>query len=180
MLTAPGANDNASGSAGIMEIARILSEYDFEFSIEFILFDHEEPVPHLLGSQYASNLSHSYNENIIEMINLDMIGYCPDDIYDIQIHSPDVEHISDFISIVTEFSGILPYKVENYLSDDKSYGDLGYTTLGISEHTFPSVRDYPWYHSSDDRLDKLNFSFTSEVIKFTLAGICMKAIPIVE
>jgi hypothetical protein len=72
------------------------------------------------------------------------------------------------------------YEDDNYLSDEKSYSDLEYSALGISEYTYPKIRDYPWYHSNEDKLDKLNISFTSEVIKFTLSGLCSKAIPIVE
>ncbi|MCX7825480.1 MAG: M28 family peptidase [Verrucomicrobiae bacterium] len=67
----PGADDNASGVAGVLEAARVLSQYEFEASLVFIAFDREEQG--LFGSQdYASE---HWSDDIRAMISLDMIGY---------------------------------------------------------------------------------------------------------
>jgi len=67
----PGADDNASGVAGVLEAARVLSQYDFEASLVFIAFDREEQG--LIGSQdYASE---HWSDDIRGMISLDMIAY---------------------------------------------------------------------------------------------------------
>lgn len=69
----PGADDNASGVAGVLEAIRILSDYAFKKSIRFLFFDLEELG--LVGSTiYASNQL-SKKDSVIAVINLEMIGY---------------------------------------------------------------------------------------------------------
>jgi len=72
--THPGANDNASGTAGLLELAQKLSSQKnrLKRSILFIGFDAEEKG--LLGSKYFIENSPIETENIITMINMDMIG----------------------------------------------------------------------------------------------------------
>jgi len=67
----PGADDNASGVAGVLEIARILSAYDSEYTIKYIAFDAEEYG--LIGSEvYVYN---HYYDDIRGMISMDMIAW---------------------------------------------------------------------------------------------------------
>ena len=70
---APGADDNASGVAGILETARILSQYDFKRSIIYCAFSGEEYG--LYGSSYYAEQCANDTMNIIGYFNLDMIGY---------------------------------------------------------------------------------------------------------
>lgn len=67
----PGADDNASGTAGCMEIIRVLSKYTFKHTIRIVIFSGEEIG--LLGSKaYVKTLG---SDNIVAMINMDMISY---------------------------------------------------------------------------------------------------------
>ncbi|MFX0137461.1 MAG: M28 family metallopeptidase, partial [Candidatus Hodarchaeota archaeon] len=69
---APGADDNASGCAAVLELARILSEHSFEKSIRFIFFSREET-----GWEGSAAYVKSINrkkEKISAVINLDMIA----------------------------------------------------------------------------------------------------------
>lgn len=69
----PAADDNGSGVAGVLEILRILSQYEFEHSLRFIGFDAEELG--LIGSQrYVQNAIRPY-EDIRGVLNFEMIGY---------------------------------------------------------------------------------------------------------
>jgi hypothetical protein len=69
----PGADDNASGVAGLMEAIRILGDYEFENSLRFIGFDVEEAG--LIGSQrYVTQAIPAY-ERTAGVINFEMIGY---------------------------------------------------------------------------------------------------------
>lgn len=69
----PGADDNASGVAGLMEAVRILGDYEFENSLRFIGFDVEEAG--LIGSQrYVAQAIPAY-ERTAGVINFEMIGY---------------------------------------------------------------------------------------------------------
>jgi hypothetical protein len=68
----PGGDDNASGTAGVLEAARVLSQFQFESTIRFMNFNAEED--HLLGSaDYVKNHVMPNGENIVGMINLDAI-----------------------------------------------------------------------------------------------------------
>lgn len=67
----PGADDNASGTAGVIELARIFSQYEFEDTLIFIGFDREEQG--LIGSRaYANEYT---GDQIQGMISMDMIAY---------------------------------------------------------------------------------------------------------
>jgi len=68
----PGANDNASGMAGVMEAARVLSKYDFESSIIFVGLSGEEQG--LFGGKIMAAQAKEDGWDIIGILNNDMIG----------------------------------------------------------------------------------------------------------
>lgn len=68
----PGANDNASGVAVLIEIAKNIKDLK-DYNLVFVLFSGEEKM--LLGSQYfVNNLSDAERENIAAVINLDTLS----------------------------------------------------------------------------------------------------------
>ncbi|UCC45449.1 MAG: M28 family peptidase, partial [Candidatus Zixiibacteriota bacterium] len=70
-----GADDNASGVAGVMEIARALKDVETAVSYLFVLFDGKEFWDELYGSgDYAEEAS-LRGDSIIYVLNMDMIGY---------------------------------------------------------------------------------------------------------
>jgi Peptidase family M28 len=73
MALAPGADDNGSGSAGLLEIARVFATHHSEHDLRFILFGGEEEG--LFGSkQYVASLPESERNRIRAVVNMDMIG----------------------------------------------------------------------------------------------------------
>ncbi len=68
----PGANDNASGMAGTIEAARVLSKYDFESSIIFVGLSGEEQG--LFGGKSLAAYAKEKGWEIIGILNNDMIG----------------------------------------------------------------------------------------------------------
>jgi len=71
-IDAPGANDNASGMAGAIEAARVLSNYDFENSIIFAGLSGEEQG--LYGGRFMAQMAQEEGWEIIGVLNNDMIG----------------------------------------------------------------------------------------------------------
>ncbi|MET0865228.1 MAG: M28 family peptidase [Nakamurella sp.] len=70
---APGADDNGSGSAGLLSIARIFAEHPAEADLRLILFGGEEEG--LFGSQqYVAGLATADRQRIRAVLNMDMIG----------------------------------------------------------------------------------------------------------
>ncbi|MCC1485000.1 M28 family peptidase [Winogradskyella immobilis] len=68
----PGANDNASGMAGTIEAARVLSKYKFESSIIYVGLSGEEQG--LFGGQGLAKYAQDNNWDIVGILNNDMIG----------------------------------------------------------------------------------------------------------
>jgi hypothetical protein len=148
---APGADDNASGTAGVMEIARILSQYTFDRTIIFCAFSGEEYG--LYGSAAYAQAAAQQGMDIHGYFNLDMIGYLQNGSYihtDL-IYPPSAQELADFY---TEVAGVyLPdFAIEPGMlvggdSDHTSFNNNGY--MGI----FPfedSDNHSPYIHSSND------------------------------
>jgi len=70
-IDSPGANDNAIGTAGVLEMARVLAEYTCESTIRF-LFCNEEHTP--WTSKTAAQEAKSRGDNIVAVFNMDGIG----------------------------------------------------------------------------------------------------------
>ncbi len=69
---APGANDNASGMAGVLEAARLLTPYEFSSSIVYAGLSGEEQG--LLGGRHMANIAKEKGWRIVGVLNNDMIG----------------------------------------------------------------------------------------------------------
>jgi Zn-dependent M28 family amino/carboxypeptidase len=73
VIDSPGADDNASGIAALLETVRILSSLPAENAVEIVLLDLEEPG--MVGSRKYVEAQSLKREEIISAVNLDMIGY---------------------------------------------------------------------------------------------------------
>jgi hypothetical protein len=71
-IRAPGANDDASGVAGAIEAARVLSQHEFGSSIVYVGFTGEEQG--LFGSTYAAEVAEEEGWDVAGILNNDMIG----------------------------------------------------------------------------------------------------------
>jgi len=176
-ISAPGADDNASGVAAVLEAARILSAYSFRYSIKFILFSAEEWG--LYGSDHYAKEADQKGEKIIGVINLDMVSYAdslPEDL-DVVVNSN-----SKWIGTVLDSAA------QNYSSIDvKTTVDGSYD---YSDHYsfwdwgFPAVlciEDYedtnPYYHTTRDTLSRINLDFGLEAAKTCIAATAQMAQP---
>lgn len=78
----PGADDNASGVAGLIEIARLLRAYAPERSLRFVAFANEEAPYYgteLMGSRVYAEQARARNQDVRLMISLEMLGYYSDE-----------------------------------------------------------------------------------------------------
>lgn len=69
---APGANDDGSGVAAILELVRIMSQYPYDATIKFMIVTGEEHG--LLGATHMASVAKEENWNLVAMLNNDMIG----------------------------------------------------------------------------------------------------------
>lgn len=180
---APGADDNASGTATVLEAARILSQYDFNYTIKFITFSGEELGLH--GSKHYANMAFENKDDILGVINLDMIAYDPD-IPDIDIVSnAGSEWLVEAMMSVQRSHNIgspLLNKIVNseiWYSDHSPFWNNGYhALLAIDNHKFDSPEFYPFMHTEKDTIDKLNFDLATNMIKIATGTIASLADPV--
>ena len=74
--TVHGADDNASGTSAVLEMARLLANMNFDYTIEFAAWDNEEVPPSFLyGSRTYADSAYFHGDSIRFYINMDMISY---------------------------------------------------------------------------------------------------------
>lgn len=148
----PGADDNASGTAAVLETARILSNYRFEKTIIFIAFDREEQG--LVGSTAYANQYR--NDNILGVVNLDMVAYNPSgnqaNIYGRTASNTIKQGLA---SALTRYSGIQAV-INGALdrSDHAPFEAIGKQACLLIERSWQSN---PNYHRQTDTVDMQNY-----------------------
>ncbi len=179
----PGANDNGSGTAMVLELARIFRKTRPQRSLRFVLFTNEEP-PHFstptMGSLVYARHSRARNENIVAMLSLETVGYF-DDAIDSQkypvIFKPFFPRSGNFIAFIgnlrsrdlvqqgiATFRTALPFPSEGIAtfpwikgidwSDHRAFWENGYPAMMLTD---TATFRYPHYHSRQDTPDKLNY-----------------------
>ena len=188
----PGADDNASGVAGILELARLASEKPLPYTIRLVAFALEEPPffrTRNMGSYvYAESLKKE-GTKIEGMISLEMIGYfCDKDgcqYYPLTFFRWFYPKKGNFLSFVGDIgsrkftqkikkafmkSSSLPVESLNTiplvpgvdLSDHLSFWRFGYNAFMITDTAF--YRN-PHYHARSDTVEKLDYRKMAEFIK---------------
>ncbi len=148
---APGADDNASGTAAVLELARILSQFEFEKSIVFCTFSAEEVG--LIGSEYYASQAQALGMDILGYFNFDMTGYRHqnDPIHTDMIAPPSAIELVNFYKEVAAIYlpdfGIFDAQLSGGDSDHTSFNNNGY--MGI--FPFEDVPNYsPYIHTGQD------------------------------
>ncbi|MCQ2301266.1 MAG: M28 family peptidase [Bacteroidales bacterium] len=155
-ITSPGADDNATGVAGIWETARLLSHYKFDRSIIYCNFNAEECG--LLGSAAFAKDCAEQRMDIVGYFNMDMNGYLEEgsDIHVHLLYTTRDSIIADFFYNFCEvYYPEMPIRqawMEHGDSDYSSFNRNGYAAL----HPFEDVHaSSPFIHS---RLDVMGLS----------------------
>jgi len=174
---APGADDNASGTAAVMEIARILAGYQFDFTIKFIGFSAEEWG--LYGSKHYAQAARQRGEDILGVINMDMIGYAdrlPEDL-DLIVNDRSDWLGNKYVASATMYAPLAILQAINASvtgSDHSPFWDQGYSALlGIEDIPLKN----PYYHKPTDTVDTLNLDFATAVTRASLAAVAELAQP---
>lgn len=170
---APGADDNATGTAAVLEAARLLRNIPTDYSIKFITFDVEEIG--LYGSKYYAKVASEQGEQIEGLINLDMLGYDSDNDgkYAIGRSAESLQLGLDLMSVDRYYIGLKPYFKFN-VSDDSSFLPYHFSAGGIIEDTEGDFN--PYYHTENETFDKLNTGFFYKLSKVAIGTLLSKAI----
>ncbi len=179
----PGANDNGSGLAVLLELARLFQTETTNMSVRFVAFVNEEP-PFFFSGRQGSNIYakaiHERGDDIRLMLALETMGY-----YSSEPHSQDYPPLfryfypntANFISFVTNFGSrrmmlklakafrqVTDFPLQHVAtfscipgiawSDHLSFWRQNYKALMVTDTAFYR---YPYYHSSNDTAEKLDY-----------------------
>jgi Zn-dependent M28 family amino/carboxypeptidase len=195
----PGADDNASAVAVLLELCRLLKDYQPSKTLKLIFFVLEEPPTFktkYMGSYVYARTAKENKEKIYGMISLEMLGYYNDkkgaQLYPLPLMSLFYPKVPNFIGVVGNLtSRKIVKKAANSIrkgckvpvetlstvkfvqgvdfSDHGSFWKMGYPAIMITDTAF--YRN-PNYHSMSDTIDTLDFDKMREL----LTGIRQAAI----
>ncbi|MFZ2421317.1 MAG: M28 family peptidase [Anaerolineae bacterium] len=171
---APGAEDNASGTAGVLEMARILARYPPQATVRFIPFAGEEQG--LYGSEaYVNSLSASERSRIKGVFIMDMIGY-KSAAYPLNVLLESRSSVPGAVGLVTTLSqNAQTYTTLNVTTSYYAWGsdhvpflDVNLPTVLLIEQEYDS---YSCYHRTCDTPDKVTPAQAAEVLKMLIAAL---------
>lgn len=196
----PGADDNASAMAGLLETARMVmaNKPELEYGIDFVAYCLEEPPffgTESMGSYVHAKSLHDANAEVLGMICYEMIGYFSDkpdsQSFPTQELAEQYPHVANFIIVV----GIEEFKAFNtkiyQIMSKESAVDVQVIHFpsrdglaGLSDHrnywkfgykavmiNDTSFIRNPHYHEITDTIDTLDFDKMTEVINSTYRAV---------
>jgi Zn-dependent M28 family amino/carboxypeptidase len=167
---APGADDNASGSAAALEIARVLAEHSAKHDLRFILFGGEEEG--LYGSkQYVNSLSESERARISAVINMDMVATLNTASPAVLLEGAPVSRslIRELAEAAAIYTSLTIQTSENpFNSDHVPFIDEGIPAVLTIEGTDSSNTNI---HTENDTLDHINYALALDIIRMNLAAV---------
>ena len=163
----PGADDNGSGTAAVLEMARVLRDIDTKIGVEFILFNAEEVG--LYGSSHAASLAAMEGRNIIYMLNMDMIAELNNESEAALSGGPNEDFMHLWGQLADSLDGIditATYGEMPYGSDHFPYYQAGFDVICVQEWETSTV-----YHSHNDNIGHIDFNYYTRMVKSGLATI---------
>ena len=188
----PGANDNASGVAAMIELARLLRDEKGKKAIRFVAFANEEPpffMTEAMGSVVYARRCRTRGEEVVGMFSLETIGYYTTERGTQQYPGPSPFHrlypdTGNFIGFVSNFAsrtlmrhaGREFRRLARFPSEGVS-APAAIPGIGWSDHwafwqqgyqavmiTDTAPYRYPHYHQPSDTPDKLNYDSYARVV----------------
>ena len=171
-LVSPGADDDSSGTAALLETARMLAGHPQPATIIFASFTGEEAG--LFGSREFARRAVADKLHIVGALNNDMVGWANDERLDdtIRYSNAGIRDLQHAAAI--QFSKLITYDAHYYKNTDaaasyEAYGDI---VGGIGSYP---VLGSPHYHQPHDLLETINHQLVTEVAKTTAASVVLLA-----
>jgi hypothetical protein len=172
VMGGPGADDDSSGTAALLETARVLARHPQPATIVFASFTGEESG--LLGSREFVRRAVAAGTRVVGALNNDMVGWANDQRLDntIRYSNPGIRDVQHAAAM--QFTSLITYDALYYKSTDAhayydAYGDI---VGGIGSYP---VLGNPHYHQPHDLLETINHQLVAEVSKTTTATLMLLA-----
>jgi hypothetical protein len=176
----PGADDNAASVATVLEAARILIDYDFEYTIIFALWDDEEYG--LLGSANYANSAYVDNDSIHGVINMDAIAHDSDNDAIARVHAKPIgnsEAIADTVlSVNLEYNIGLNMVLVNpgaTYSDHASFWNRNFGAVLMIQDWDNDAN--PQYHLASDSVHYFNIPYFHKLARLSIGSAAAFAVP---
>ena len=185
---APGADDNASGSAAVMTAAALLAGHPFERTLRFVLFTGEEQG--LLGSAGYAQDCQAAGENLVAVLNMDMIAWDDNDdgaLYLETRRTSSAGYPADLAIANTLIEVVEAYGLETALElhvdpcsdpwvDSWSFWSAGFPSVtAIEDWDWEEMN--PYYHSAGDTVATLNLPYYTANVKAIVGTAAELAMP---
>jgi Iap family predicted aminopeptidase len=169
-----GANDNASGVSGVIEIARALSALSPKRSIVFIAFFGEERG--LLGSRYYAENPIFPLKQTVAMINLEQIGRSDStegsQVKRVSLTGFDYSSVGAVLVEAAKEFGVEAYRHPRNSDAFFSRSDnAALAAMGIPAHTMTVAFQYSDYHGPDDEPEKLDYENMALTCKVAASAV---------
>jgi hypothetical protein len=167
---APGADDNGSGSAGLLEMARVLQDHRSQHDLRFILFGGEEE--DLFGSKhYVAKLSASERARILAVVNMDMIASLNTSTRSVLLEGATlsqrvIDGLREAAATYTQLT--VETSLNPFASDHVPFINAGIPavlTIESADNTNSRV------HSSKDTIDHIKSDLALEILRMNVAFV---------
>jgi hypothetical protein len=180
---APGADDNATGMAVILEIARILADVQLEDTVQFVGFSGEEQG--LWGSSAYAQYLHDNNVNVHCLINLDEVGY-PAANSSIIVERDTGNQTPENDLASQKFGDLMAQMAADYGSTPVLFGPIyqsdympfeacGYVVIGLYEG-----EGNPNYHHSSDVPGTVYYPYVADAARIALATLLSETMSVIN
>jgi hypothetical protein len=168
---APGADDDGSGTALTLELARVFRNVPTRKSIVFMPFSAEEVG--LVGSRAAAQNFKNSGTNVECMYNFDMVAFVTDAVWGLNLSSGgNTAYRQIAADAATRLTSIVPYiSSMGSSSDHYSFYQQGFDIVDHIEHNF----NFGGWHTNIDLSSRLNFPYFTQVTKIAAAELAISA-----
>jgi len=170
----PGANDNGSGTVGMLELARILANVETAVELRFAAVGAEEVG--LVGARhYVSELPDSERARIVANFNTDMIGTAGEDQVQLFVNTLDGDNlVAQSARAAREKLGypeeMLRAPYQRGASDHVAFHDAGIPAANFIWRDPETIALEPWYHHPHDRIENVSEERLRTALEIVLAA----------
>lgn len=175
------ADDNASGSATVLETARLLKDLELPYSVIFALWDEEEIG--LVGSKFYAQDAAMKQMDILGVINIDMIGWDGNDDGMVEIHTKNIGSSNAIANAMVKVNDLYNLQMDPVIespgataSDHSSFWNNGYGAVLLIEGYYGGDFN-PYYHQTTDRIDKFNVPYFHSAAQMAFGTFASLAYP---